>query len=310
MPVEPAGAESIRAAAAILRAGGLVAFPTETVYGLGADALDPAAVAGIYAAKGRPATNPVIVHVLGADATRRLVAEWPERAARLAEAFWPGPLTLVLAKSHLVPEIVTAGGPTVALRSPAHPVARALLEACGLPLAAPSANRSGMLSPTTAAHVESSLGERVPMILDGGPCAGGIESTVLDLTGPAARVLRPGLVGVAELAAVLGEAVGLGAAHGGAGPLMSPGLLASHYAPRTPLYLGESEAECHAHMARHPGAVWYSYPDDPASVARHLYEVLHEFDADSYPAIVMLLPPNRPEWAAIRDRLRRAAARL
>ena len=305
MPVEAAGAESIRAAAALLRAGGLVAFPTETVYGLGANALDPEAVARIYAAKGRPPANPVIVHVLGADAARYLVAGWPARAARLAEAFWPGPLTLVLAKSHLVPEIVTAGGPTVALRSPAHPVARALLEACGLPLAAPSANRSGMLSPTTAAHVEASLGDRVPLILDGGPCAGGIESTVLDLTGPAPRVLRPGLVGVAELAAVLGEAVGLGGA--GAGALMSPGLLASHYAPRTPLILAHSESELAARLAEFPGAVAYRLPPDPAAAAARLYADLHALDTGGFARIVVRAPPDAAGWAAVRDRLKRAA---
>src|SRR5262245_52423466 len=175
-------AQAIARAAVVLRAGGLVAFPTETVYGLGANALDATAVRRIFTAKGRPANNPLIVHVAGAAHVGRVAAAWPALAARLAERFWPGPLTLILPRSAAVPDEVTAGGPTVAVRVPAHPVARALLEAAGVPVAAPSANRSTQLSPTTAAHVLRGLNGRIDLLLDGGPTAGGLESTVLDLT--------------------------------------------------------------------------------------------------------------------------------
>lgn len=184
--------EAIERAAEALRSGKLVAFPTETVYGLGASALDSAAVAKIFAAKGRPGNNPLIVHVESAEAARALAADWPAAAERLAEKFWPGPLTLVLPKRDCVPAITTAGAPTVALRSPAHPIARALLKAARLPVAAPSANRSQEVSPTLASHVLRSLGERVDVVLDGGPTTGGIESTVLDLCSQPPRLLRPG----------------------------------------------------------------------------------------------------------------------
>src|SRR5262249_34135404 len=170
-------AEAITGAARLLRAGGLVAFPTETVYGLGANALDASAVARIFAAKGRPANNPLIVHVAEADEARQVAADWPEAAARLAERFWPGPLTLVLPKRAIVPDAVTANGPTLAVRVPAHPVAQALLRAAGVPVAAPSANRSTELSPTRAEHVLRGLDGRIDVLLDGGPTAGGIEST-------------------------------------------------------------------------------------------------------------------------------------
>ncbi|MBY0278237.1 threonylcarbamoyl-AMP synthase [Candidatus Binatia bacterium] len=182
-------------AAAILRRGGLVALPTETVYGLGANALDADAVSKIFAAKGRPASNPLIVHVESEAAARSLARRWPEIAARLAAEYWPGPLTLVVEKTDSIPDLVTAGGSTVALRVPAHPIALALLRACGLPLAAPSANRSEAISPTTARHVADSLGPFVDdlLVLDGGPCEVGIESTVVDLTGVTPAVLRVGM---------------------------------------------------------------------------------------------------------------------
>ena len=188
----------------MLRGGGLAAFPTETVYGLGANALDAAAVARIFAAKGRPANNPLIVHLADAAQVREIAADWPESASRLAERFWPGPLTLVLPRRDIVPDIVTARGPTVAVRVPAHPVAQALLRAAALPLAAPSANRSTELSPTRAEHVLRGLEGRIDLLLDGGPTAGGIESTVLDVTIMPPRLLRPGLIGVAQLEAVIG----------------------------------------------------------------------------------------------------------
>ncbi len=195
---------AIAEAAEVLRRGGLVALPTETVYGLGANALEAGAVQAIFAAKERPPRNPVIVHVADAEAARAWAAAWPERAGQLAERFWPGPLTLVLPKRPVVPDIVTAGGATVGLRVPAHRVALALLKAADVPIAAPSANRSSRVSPTTAAHVLADLEGRIDMILDAGPTSGGLESTVLDLTVEPPRVLRPGLVSVAQLEEVIG----------------------------------------------------------------------------------------------------------
>ena len=238
-------AASIALAADILRGGGLVAFPTETVYGLGADACDERAVARIYAAKGRPPTNPIIVHTHDGSSARALTTAWPPQADALAKRFWPGPLTLVLPKSHAIPAIVTAGGPTVAVRVPAHPVALALLRAAGIPLAAPSANRSFALSPTRCEHVLRDLDGRVDLVIDGGPTPGGIESTVLDVTDSPACILRPGLVSRADIEAVIGRieyaATPAAGRHGGEAPAMdavgheplcSPGMLARHYAPR------------------------------------------------------------------------------
>src|SRR5262249_50409804 len=207
-------------------------------------ALDASAVARIFAAKGRPANNPLIVHVAESAAARQIAAEWPDAAALLAERFWPGPLTLVLPKRDIVPGGVTANGPTVARPVPAHPVALALLRAAGIPLAAPSANRSTELSPTRAEHVLRGLDGRIDVLLDGGPTAGGIESTVLDLTANPPRLLRPGLIGVAELEAVLGSlAFVTSACHEATRSLPSPGLLPRHYAPRTPLECVETTGE-------------------------------------------------------------------
>ncbi len=234
-PAAP-NAEAIAEAARVLREGGLVAFPTETVYGLGANALDASAVARIFAAKGRPANNPLIVHVADTRAARRVVADWPPLAAMLAERFWPGPLTLVLPKRDTVPDAVTASGPTVAVRVPAHPLAQALVRAAGVPIAAPSANRSTELSPTRAEHVLRGLDGRIDVLLDGGPTAGGIESTVLDLTATPPRLLRPGLLSIAELESVLGPlSRSLPSSVETTQSLPSPGLLPRHYAPRTPL---------------------------------------------------------------------------
>ena len=195
----------IAEAAAILRRGGVVAFPTETVYGLGANAMDAAAVQSIFAAKGRPADNPVIVHVADTAAARRLAAHWPDIATLLAEKFWPGSLTLILPKRPEMPEVVTAGGSTVGIRVPAHPIALELLRVAEIPIAAPSANRSTQISPTTAAHVMQSLNGRIDLVLDGGPTTGGLESTVLDLTVDPPRILRPGLVTRQQLQAVIGN---------------------------------------------------------------------------------------------------------
>lgn len=315
----------LAAAARVLRGGGLVAFPTETVYGLGANALDGSAVARIFAAKGRPAHNPLIVHVAEAVEARQVAAEWPDTAARLAERFWPGPLTLVLPKQGAVPDVVTAGGPTVAVRLPAHPVARALIRATGVPLAAPSANRSTELSPTRAEHVLRGLDGRIDMLLDAGPTAGGIESTVLDLTSSPPRLLRPGLIGLAELASVIGPVSHAAADREPTESLRSPGMLPRHYAPRTPLECIEAEsAERVAALLREGKRLgWVPFgdagpppsgvrlgilPTDPAAYAAGLYAVLHELDAAGLDRIIVTLPPDTEDWLAVRDRLGRAAS--
>jgi L-threonylcarbamoyladenylate synthase len=296
-PLQPAD-PPVRAAAEVLRGGGLVAFPTETVYGLGANALDETAVKKIFRAKGRPATNPVIVHVARPEDVRPIAAAWPAVAAELAAAFWPGPLTLVLPKGSAVPAVVTAGGPTVAVRCPAHAVARALIRAAGVPLAAPSANRSTELSPTRAEHVSKSLGDRIDGILDGGPCPGGLESTVVDVTA-GVRILRPGLVTSTMLEAVVGP---LAAGGGGDGVAKSPGLMAKHYSPRTPVVL------THGERGNEGGRVFrLKLGDDPAAAAAALYATLHELDAAGYDRIEVEMPPDVPAWAAVRDRLTRAA---
>jgi L-threonylcarbamoyladenylate synthase len=285
-PIQPAPAILARAAS-LLQRGQLVAFPTETVYGLGANALDPAAVQRIYEAKGRPEYNPLIVHVADAASAQRLVTVWPEAAERLAVRWWPGPLTIVLPKAIGIPNQVTAGLGTVALRVPAHPVALALLRACSFPLAAPSANRSGQISPTTAQHVANGLGDRVPMILDGGSTTVGIESTVVDLSGGHPVLLRPGMIGRTELEEVIGP-VSLAEAPGsGESPRPSPGMLDRHYAPRARVIL--LDARGHSPVELHPGervgALMRSAPppdscttcirlsEDPASYARELYEI-------------------------------------
>lgn len=301
--------EPLRDAADLLRAGGLVAFPTETVYGLGANALDAAGVGRVFAAKGRPATNPLIVHVADRDQAVALTPEWPPAADRLAAAFWPGPLTLVVTKTAAVPSVVSAGGPTVAVRVPAHPVASALLRAAGIPVAAPSANRSGELSPTTADHVRRSLGDRVDLLIDGGPCPGGLESTVVDVSGPGVRLLRAGLISVAQLEAVVGP-VAVGAAV--SGPLPSPGMLTRHYSPRTAIELATTaeEADFLVNLYETAGlkVARYNPPSDPAAAAATFYADLHALDAGGYDRIIATLPPDEDRWRAVRDRLTRAAA--
>ncbi len=323
-PVLSADPDAIAAAADVLRRGGLVAFPTETVYGLGANALDPAAVGRIFAAKDRPPTNPVIVHVADVTELGALTQSRSPVAAKLAERFWPGPLTLVLPKTAAVPDVVTAGGPTVAVRVPAHPVALALLRAAGVPLAAPSANRSTELSPTTADHVLRGLGGRVDLILDGGPTAAGIESTVLDLTADPPRLLRPGLVTPAMIEAVIGpiQRRTLAVADATA-PLPSPGMMAKHYAPRAPLELaagdGRPRVEALAGSGQRvgwltwpgagdvAGAVRVEMPVQPMGYAARLYAVLHDLDAAGVDRIVVAELPAGDDWLAVRDRLGRAA---
>jgi L-threonylcarbamoyladenylate synthase len=315
----------ISQAADLLRRGALVAFPTETVYGLGANALEEAAVRRIFEAKGRPSHNPLIVHVARIEAARELTPRWSESAERLARTFWPGPLTLVLPKAAKVPDLVTAGLPTVGIRVPNHPVTFALLSAVELPIAAPSANRSGEVSPTTAQHVARSLGDRVPLILDAGPTDIGIESTVVDVSGGNATLLRPGVISSEQLAEVVGPLRTFSTARPDA-PLPSPGMLDRHYAPRTPLRLFETaergavEAEIRQAKAqgKRVGVMTWSkevnggdpliiLPSSPLAAGRILYSVLHRLDDEGCDLILVERPSSDPRWAAIRDRLERAA---
>jgi L-threonylcarbamoyladenylate synthase len=293
---------TIDEAAALLRAGKLVAFPTETVYGLGANALDPAAVARIFEVKGRPSTSPLIVHVDSVMMARSLAATWPSQAQTLVERYWPGPLTLVLPKDKRVPGIVTAGLDTVGLRWPAHPVAQALIRAAGIPVAAPSANRFTELSPTTAAHVRKSLGDAVDAVLDGGSATVGIESTVLSLAGTQPLLLRPGSIPLPELVALIGPV--LTASPPSDGAHLSPGLHPRHYSPRTPLYLLPTGAP------EPPGrGTRLEMPESPREYAAVLYETLHRADEQGFDWIALDVPPETPAWAGILDRLQRAAAR-
>ena len=292
----------IESAAEIIRTGGLVAFPTETVYGLGANALNAAAVERIYEAKGRPATSPLIVHVGGVELARQLTTTWSAIAERLVRRFWPGPLTLVLGRHPGIPNRVSAGLDTVGLRMPAHPVALALIRAAGVPIAAPSANRFTELSPTTAEHVRAGLGDGVDMILDDGPTNVGIESTVLSIVDPAHPVLlRPGMVTQTDIEAVIG-AVEVQTTASGAHP--APGMHERHYSPRTPLLLiakGDRLPAGRGKVAR--------LPSDPREYAAQLYAVLHELDGLGLDYMAVEAPPDTPEWAAILDRLRRAAGK-
>jgi len=315
-----AGDRAIARAAELLAAGRLVAFPTETVYGLGALALEPDAVRGIFAAKERPAFNPLIVHVPSAREARELVAAWPEAAERLAAAFWPGPLTFVLPKRAHVPDAVTAGLDAVAVRAPAHPVAQRLLAAAGRPVAAPSANRYTSISPTRAAHVQKSLGGRIDAILDGGATPVGIESTVLDLTGPVPVLLRPGAVTREEIAAVVG-AVELPAARPGEGAARpSPGMVKRHYAPdarvtlfpagRLPAIPPGARVGVIARAPRPAGAevdAWLQLPDDPSGFARQIYGALHALEDAKVTDVFLEETPPGAAWDGVRDRLARAA---
>jgi L-threonylcarbamoyladenylate synthase len=316
---------AVRRAAALLRAGEVVALPTETVYGLAGNALDANAVERIYEAKGRPAHNPIIVHVSGIDMARQCVAAWPSLAGGLARAFWPGPLTVVLPRSEAIPKVVTAGGPTVGVRWPSHPFAQAVIGECGFPLAAPSANLSNRLSPTRAEHVLRDLGDRIPLIVDGGQTQVGIESTVVDLSVNPPRLLRPGMIHEEALLAVT-RRLALGASEGG-GRLKSPGQLPKHYAPRARLavwrWRDEEElrarsAECGApvgkiHVISHtriPSAKGFGRVSvlgrEPAAFARAIYAELHRCDDAGAEWIVVEAPPEGSQWSAVADRLRRA----
>jgi L-threonylcarbamoyladenylate synthase len=307
----------------ILKGGGLVVFPTETVYGLGANALDRVAVAGIFKAKGRPASNPVIVHVANTAKVSEL-AEINETAEAMIKAFWPGALTVVLPRKPIVPDIVTAGGNTVAVRMPDHPIALRLLLESGLALAAPSANHSESLSPTRAQHAADSLGDQIDLILDGGPCRVGLESTVLDVTCNPPRILRPGMITANDILRKTGIVVEtLPAAKSSNEPARAPGQMLRHYAPRTRLvvrrdlrqalgqyhgrlgllFCGDIPSEC-----VFEDSVTKSLPLDPAEYAEGLYDALHFLDNSRVDTILVQEPPRTLAWAAIWDRLNRASS--
>jgi L-threonylcarbamoyladenylate synthase len=304
-------AEEIRTAAEIIRSGGLVVFPTETVYGLGANALDASAVCKIFALKGRPSTSPLIVHVASIEQARTLAAQWPQAAEQLAARFWPGPLTIVIPKNPQIPDSVTAGLPTVGLRMPRNEIALALIREAGVPIAAPSANRFTRLSPTTAQHVRDAFGNETPMLLDGGPCEVGLESTVVAIVNGRVEVLRPGMT-LVEHATEAWATEDASAAH------RSPGQHMKHYSPRTKVILVEAgnlpQRGRGAYLARtdaaNPKAACerlVSMPSNVAEYAAQLYKTLHDLDCGGFDWIAVELPPPSPEWAAILDRLRRAA---
>lgn len=316
----------IEKAVRLLREGKTVAFPTETVYGLGADARNPAAIRRIFELKGRPADHPLIVHISSTASLDEWAQDIPAEAWRLAERFWPGPLTLILPRRDAVPLEVTGGQQTVGLRVPDHPLALELLHSFGGGLAAPSANRFGRISPTSAGHVRDELGSQVDMILDGGPCRVGLESTIVSLVGPRPCLLRPGGISAAELSEVLGEE--LADIPPKTSSLKAPGMLSSHYAPKTPMILKPAIAlwswtEKLAQMGGNLGVMsltrapaaqgetarvrHVSMPLQPQAYAQKLYATMRLLDADGYDCLLVEEPPDTSEWQAINNRLRRAA---
>lgn len=320
--------QAVRRAAELLRAGEVVVLPTETVYGLAANALNPEAVKRIYEIKGRPAHNPIIIHVASRNMARDCTPYWPKAADKLADAFWPGPLTMVLPKQGNLPEIVTAGGDTVGVRWPSHPFIQEVIKACGFPLAAPSANLSNQLSPTNAAHVASQLGGKVPLIVDGGQAQVGIESTVIDLVSTPPRVLRPGMIHAESLVAVTGE-LAEKSAQAGDQVLRSPGMLQKHYSPKAQLIITEwADTAALMDLLRVSGADLNTthviahtripltekltnvsvIPHDAEAYARAIYGELHRCDAEGASLIVAEAVPQTAEWQGIADRLQRAAA--
>lgn len=320
--------KAVSRAVELLRAGEVVALPTETVYGLAANALDARAVAKIFEIKGRPAHNPIIVHVVSLEMAQRCVTAFPPLAAQLAKAFWPGPLTLVLPRADIIPSIVTAGGETVGIRWPSHPLIQAVIRECDFPLAAPSANLSNQISPTNAGHVQKQFAGKIPVIVDGGQSGVGIESSVLDLTVSPPRILRPGMIHEESLAAA-GVPIAAGSSMDGAEILKSPGQLKKHYAPKAKLLVfnWRDEAElklkiqnlkcetrhcsiiAHAHIpSPEPFARVCVIPHDAEAFARAIYAELHRSDEEGAQTIIVETPPGTPEWSGIADRLRRAAA--
>ena len=316
---------AVKRASHLLRAGEVVALPTETVYGLAANAFDAAAVGRIYEAKGRSAHNPIIVHVASTEMAKQCVISWPQTADALAKSFWPGPLTLVLPRAKDIPEIVTAGGPTVGVRWPSHPFIQAVIRECGFPLAAPSANLSTQISPTNAGHVHKQLGEKIRLIVDGGQSQVGIESTVVDLTGDPPVVLRPGMIHEPSLAAVIGN-IQHPTSNVRHPTLRSPGLLEKHYAPKAKLLVMDwrdssdlksriTHRASRIHVIAHtniPSSEGFAcvsvIPHDAEAFARAIYAELHRCDEAGADLIIVEALPETPEWRAIADRLRRAAA--
>lgn len=308
--------KSIQRGASILRQGGLVAFPTETVYGLGADAFNPQAVAKIFEVKGRPTFDPLIVHIAELEWLQRLTRHVDDIAFTLIKKFWPGPLTLVLLKSPNIPDIVTAGLETVAVRMPSHPVALELMKVSQMPIAAPSANLFGCLSPTLAAHVEKQLGEKIDLILDGGPCAIGVESTVLSLVGAQPVLLRPGGLPLEEIEKIIGKVV----VQTTTGKIQSPGQLPSHYAPRTPLKIIHALDQLPSE--KNIGVLLFKKPDfnikadivevlsedgDLREAAVNLFSALHRLDVSGVKIIYTQHVPEMGLGLAIMDRLQRAS---
>ena len=326
-------AAAVKRATELLRAGEVVALPTETVYGLAANALDAKAVAKIYEIKGRPAHNPIIVHVADVEMAKRCVTAWPANADQLMKSFWPGPLTIILPRTQIIPDIVTAGGATVGVRWPSHPFMQAVIRACGFPLAAPSANLSNSISPTNATHVSKQLGDKLALIVDGGQSQVGIESTVIDLVAQPPRVLRPGMIHEESLRAALGDCGARIAdcqlANQSVSELRSPGLLKKHYSPKAKLVVRhwrdaadlnlqlatfnlqrtKTHLIAHTHIPSGEGLGGVSViPHDEEAFARAIYAELHRCDEAGAELIVVEALPAGPEWRAIADRLTRAAA--
>lgn len=323
-------AAAVKRAAELLRVGEVVALPTETVYGLAANALDENAVAKIFQIKGRPAHNPIIVHVVGNEMARVCVKDFSALAEQFSQSFWPGPLTLVLPRAKIIPEAVTAGGATVGIRWPSHPFMQAVIRECGFPLAAPSANLSNQISPTNAEHVRAQLGGKLPLIVDGGQSQVGIESTVLDLSVSPPCILRPGMIHAESLAAVCGEVQSPNSKlQSNDSALRSPGLLVKHYSPKAKLVVLDWKDEanlkfqisnlkvqivdCHviAHTRIPTGFAASNVsviPHDAEAYARAIYGELHRCDAAGAQLIIVETLPSLPEWSGIADRLRRAAA--
>jgi L-threonylcarbamoyladenylate synthase len=322
--------KAVRRAAQLLRAGEIVAVPTETVYGLAANALDENAVAKIFQIKGRPQNNPIIVHVAGIEMAKCCVKNFPPMAEKVAKAFWPGPLTIILPRSEKIPAIVTAGGETVGIRWPSHPFIQAVIRECDFPLAAPSANLSERVSPTNAEHVRQQLGGKIPLIVDGGQSQVGIESTVLDLTVSPPRILRPGMIHTESLAAVCGQVQSpKSKVQSRETALRSPGLLEKHYSPNAKLKVlnWHDDSDLLEQIRNSQFAIRNCFviahtkipagenfadvsvmPHDAEAFARAIYAELHRCDAAGAELIIVEAPPDSPEWSGIADRLRRAAA--